>query len=285
MDNLENPPEVQTQQPLPPPPAYPPRGEALLVFLTTLAATLMIGTATVNMGKVGLFLSEIFFLVPPLFYLHRRGFNIRRCLRWHSVPFTVIISTILIGIAMVVLLDEMDRLMNMIFPMPQAVQKALMGLFELKTWTDYLVVGLGVVLIAAFCEESLFRGFMQVSFEAHGNVTWAVSFTALLFAAAHFNPWWLVQILILGMFLGFMSWRSASTIPGMIVHGMNNGFALAAGSDTSGPGWGWYNMGGHVSPAILIGAMALLFMGFKFFIRATEKSFQEDIIPDETPIA
>jgi membrane protease YdiL (CAAX protease family) len=272
--------------PLPPSeplkPQYPPPGEAFLVLVTALIATIMIGASTATMGRVGLFLSELFFLVPPLFYLRKRGFSIKRCLRWNSVPVTVLISTILIGFALVILLDELDRVMSLVFPMPEYLQKALSGFFELKTWQDYAIVGFGVVVIAAVCEESLFRGFMQVSFEAHGNVTRAVLITALFFAVAHFNPWWMVQILILGVVLGFISWRSGSSLPGMVVHGLNNGLALAAGGDTTGTKWAWYNTGRHVSPAILIAAGTILFLGFKFFLRSTENSFQEDIVPDET---
>jgi membrane protease YdiL (CAAX protease family) len=286
MDN----PDHFAQEPVPkpppsPPPLYPPPSEAFLVLFVALAATLILGTATLSLGKTGIFLSEIFFLVPPLIYLHRKGYNLRRCLRWNGVSGQVLVSTILIGLALVVLLDEMDRLVNLFFPMPEELQDALTRLFTLKTWVDYLIVGLGVVVIAAICEESLFRGFMQVSFEAQGSVTRAVLFTALLFALAHFNPWWMVQILILGVFLGFFSWRSASTIPGMIIHGLNNGLALLAGGDTTGAGWGWYNAGHHVAPAILIGALALLFLGLKLFIRSTEESFREDVIPDETSVA
>lgn len=256
-----------------------------MVLFITLAATLIIGLATASLGKIGLFTSEILFLIPPLIYLQRKGFNVRRCLRWNGVSLKVLISTLIIGLALVILLDEMDRVVSIFFPMPEELQKALTGLFALDTWSDYLVVGLGVVVIAAVCEESLFRGFMQVSFEAHGNVTRAVLFSALLFALAHFNPWWMMQILILGVFLGFISWRSASSLPGMVIHGLNNGLALAAGGDTTGTGWGWYNTGRHVTPAVLIGAVALLFLGFKMFIRSTEDSFPKDVIPDEAPAA
>jgi uncharacterized protein len=269
----------------PPKPLYPPTGEAFLVLITALAATIMIGVSTGAMGRVGLFLSEIFFLVPPIFYLHRRGFEIKRCLRWNSVPLTVFISTILIGIALVIILDELDRVMGIVFPMPVDLQKALTGFFALHTWKDYLIVGFGVVVIAAVCEESLFRGFMQVSFEAHGNVTRAVLITSLFFAVAHFNPWWMVQILILGVVLGFISWRSGSSFPGMMIHGINNALALAAGGDTTGSKWAWYNTGNHVSPAVLVGAGTMLFLGFKFFLRSTENTFIEDIISDETPAA
>jgi membrane protease YdiL (CAAX protease family) len=284
MDNPETTPEPAVEQPQSQKPAYPPPADAFMILFITLAATLILGYATASISKVGLLVSEIFFLIPPLIYLRRKGYNIRTCLRWNAVSLKVLIATLLIGLALVVLLDELDRIINQFFPMPKEWQQMLSGLFVLETWTDYVLVGSGVVVVAAICEESLFRGFMQVSFEAHGGVTRAVLFTALLFALVHFNPWWMVQILMLGVFLGFLSWRSASSVPGMIVHGLNNGLALAAGGDTTGTRWGWYNVGTHVSPAVLIGAAALLFLGIKFFLRSTEDTFLEVAIPDESPI-
>jgi membrane protease YdiL (CAAX protease family) len=147
-----------------------------------------------------------------------------------------------------------------------------MGFLTLETWSDYLLAGLGVVVAAAICEESLFRGFIQVSLEAHGPVTRGVLFSSLLFALAHFNPWWMVQILILGVFLGFLSWRSNSSIPGMLIHGMNNGLVLYSGGSLTGSAWAWYNMGDHVSPMILIAALAMLFLGIKLFVKWTDES-------------
>ncbi len=263
---------------------YPTPQEAFLVLVITLVATLMLGALLLNVGKTGVYLAELLFLIPPLFFLRFKGFEVRRCLRWNGVSPSVFISTMLIGIALIVLLDEMDRLVNMIYPMPENLQQLLTGFTEMKTWTDYLVAGVGIVLLAAICEESLFRGFLQVSFEAHGTITRAVLISALLFALAHFNPWWMMQILILGVFLGFISWRCDSSLPGMVIHGLNNGLALFIGRSLEANGkFAWYRWGEHVSPALLIAAAALLFLGLKWFIRLTPTSSLESAIQHETP--
>lgn len=257
-------------------PEYPPPNEAFWVLVIALVGALIGGASLANLGKPGLFASELIFLLPPLVYLQVKGYNIKRCLRWNQVNLTVLIATVIIGLSLIVLLDEVDRLVNMIYPMPEELQKILTDFLKLKTFTDYLVVGLGVVLAAAICEESLFRGFLQVSFEAYGSVTRAVLLGSLLFALAHFNPWWMIQILILGVFLGFVSWRSNSAIPGMLIHGMNNGLALLTGGALEGEKWVWYNAGDHVSPSVLITALALLFLGLKYFLRITEFSFADE---------
>ena len=263
-------------------PYYPPPNEVFLVLVVSLVGTMIAGAILVNSsGRVGLFLTEILFILPPVIYLQVKRYDIKRCLRWNGVTLPVLFSAFLIGLALIVLLDEADRLVAIIFPMPENIQKVLMEFIQLETPSDYILVWAGAVFAAAICEESLFRGFMQVSMEAFGSVTRAVLFGALLFALAHFNPWWMMQILLLGVFLGFVSWRANSVIPAIFIHGMNNGLALMAGGSLEGEKWAWYNSGQHVSPACLIGAAALLFVGIRFFLRLTETTFPQKITTHE----
>ncbi|RJP82428.1 MAG: CPBP family intramembrane metalloprotease [Candidatus Zixiibacteriota bacterium] len=283
---------MKDPEPLPGPPApeeppklppFPPPSETFLVLLASIVAFMLAGVLLVQLGRAALFITEMFFLVPAVLYLRTRGYGIRRCFRWNSVSPALVLTSLAVGLAVIVLLDEVDRLVNLIYPMPEEYREAIMGFMELNSWQDWLLVGSGVILAAAVFEESLFRGFVQLSFEAHGSVNRAVLISALLFALAHFNPWWTVQILLLGVFLGFLSWRSDSTLPGMFIHGLNNGLALAAGGAAVGQEWAWYTLGPHVHPAILIGAVALLFAGMKLFLRQTENTFTETLNPDESP--
>jgi len=279
MNPSEMTPQPPSSEQIPPRLLYPPPQEAFLVLLVSLVAALVGGAALVTLHKTGVFLTELLFLIPPWIYLRRKGYGLRRCLRWNNVPIALLLAAILIGLSLTVLLDEVDRIVNHFYPMPEELQKVLLDFLELKTLTDYLIIGSGVILAAAICEESLFRGFIQVSLEAYGPVNRAVLFSGLLFSLAHFNPWWMIQILILGVFLGFLSWRSNSSIPGMFIHAINNGLALFTGGSMEGDKWAWYNMGHHVSPVILIAAAALLFVGLKFFARLTEGSFRPDLTP------
>ena len=52
------------------------------------------------------------------------------------------------------------------------------------------------------------------------------SVTSLFFAMIHFNPYWTIQIYLLGVILGFLSWKTKSVIPSIILHSINNGMAF-----------------------------------------------------------
>ena len=91
----------------------------------------------------------------------------------------------------------------------------------------YLFLFLAVVIIAPIGEEILFRGFLQRFLEKHWkDITKAVLVTSLFFALIHFNPYWTIQIYILGIFLGYLSWKTKSVIPSILLHGLNNGTAF-----------------------------------------------------------
>jgi len=251
---------------------FPPPNEASIVLVLSLAAALIAGTVLLRNGNEATILVELLFLLPAVLYLQVKNYDVKRCLRLNRVPAKQIFSALLIGLALIVLLDEADRLLHMIYPMPQELVEALGEMMILKTPWDWIAMVGGGVIAAAICEEALFRGFMQLSMEAFAGVTKAVLFCAVLFALAHFNPWWMIQIMILGCVLGFISWRTNSIIPCMVVHATNNGISLLINNLGSDYTLTWYSTGDHVSLPVIIFAGALLFIGFKLLIRQTEET-------------
>ncbi len=262
---------------------YPPPNEAFWVLVAAVVFVLSLGPFLINFGKIGAVLMELLFILPPLIYLRVKGYSVKQCFRWNSISIELVFSTLLLGLSLIILLDEIDRIFNMFFPMPVEALELLSEFLIIETFSDYLILLLGAVILAAVCEESLFRGFIQLSMEAYGSVTKAVLFSALLFALAHFNPWWLVQILILGVFLGFVSWRANSVLPAMLIHGVNNALALWMGNTSNETEWSWYSSGGHLLPSVLIAAAAGLFLGIKLFLRQTEHTFPKAIDTNATP--
>ena len=61
-----------------------------------------------------------------------------------------------------------------------------------------LFLFLAVVVMAPIGEEVVFRGFLQSFREQWKDVTRAVLITSLFFAMIHFNPYWTIQIYLLG---------------------------------------------------------------------------------------
>ena len=97
----------------------------------------------------------------------------------------------------------------------------------------YIAVG----LLAPVAEEVVFRG--AILHEAYGvfsknvgersETRWtAIIMTAFLFAGVHFNPAQMPHAMLMGILLGWLTMRTRSIIPAIIIHWLNNSFAFIA---------------------------------------------------------
>jgi membrane protease YdiL (CAAX protease family) len=88
-------------------------------------------------------------------------------------------------------------------------------------WVVLGVAVIGLVVVAPFAEELVFRG---LGFATLGR--YALPLTAALFALAHGLPVLLIPVAIAGLALGWMRQRTGSVLPGMGVHMTLNALAL-----------------------------------------------------------
>jgi membrane protease YdiL (CAAX protease family) len=128
----------------------------------------------------------------------------------------------------------------------------------------------GIVVLAPLGEEILFRGFLQKFLEEHWqDVTRAVLVTSLFFAIIHLNPFWLIQIYMLGVILGFLAWRTGSIWAGFILHAANNLVALLF-TNYNQVLDDIYTWQGHVAPWILLIGVGCIYVGFNWLNKTTK---------------
>ena len=216
--------------------------------------------------KIYTFISFIigqgFMLVPLFWFLRSRKEPIAERLRIRFVSSDVIISTIYLSFGIIILSDELDRIIQIFLPAPEYILD-LNGLLQPESIVGFFLLFIAVVIIAPLGEELLFRGFLQQILEKHWkDVTRAVLVTALFFAMIHMNPYWFVQIYILGILLGFLAWKTKSVLPPLILHGINNAmamfFSFAEIENNS-----IYIFNGHVAPWFIFFATYAILRGFK----------------------
>jgi uncharacterized protein len=243
---------------------FPEPIEALIVILVsfgTIFATAIIITAvalflqknSVMDGNTPLLfiIGGLFFLVIPVFYARIRNYNIRRVFRLNPVPSIILLLGIPIGMSLAILT-------------PPDMFTQYLESMRAETMTDWVLLIMGVVLIAALSEEMLFRGFLQVSLEKKGDINRAVIMTSLTWTLIHINPYWAVQIFVTGIFLGFIAWRTGSIYPSMIVHGTNNLLSLLSINFDFENNVDWYFWGDFVSPFIVLLALVILITSIRY---------------------
>jgi membrane protease YdiL (CAAX protease family) len=83
-----------------------------------------------------------------------------------------------------------------------------------------------VALTAGVCEEIMFRGVVFTALVQRMPLVWAAVLSGLLFAAAHGDPWSLVELWAVGIGLGLLFYKTRSLWPNMVAHTTFNAFSL-----------------------------------------------------------
>jgi hypothetical protein len=113
-------------------------------------------------------------------------------------------------------LDELDKL----------VESSYLQLLTANNILEYIIVITTVSITPAICEEFFFRGFVQKSFEFKQSAFTAILLTSIFFGLYHFNPYGLLPLIGLGMYLGYSVYKSNSIIVPIILHFINNFIAI-----------------------------------------------------------
>ena len=110
---------------------------------------------------------------------------------------------------------------------PEGVKEALNVARDPALFTASLLV---MAVLAPLAEETVFRGLLYGWMETRWGATVAWAASSLLFAAAHAEPAHVLLVLPLGLWFGFLRWRSGSLWPSLVAHVVNNGMAVVAGA-------------------------------------------------------
>ncbi|HEY7356487.1 MAG TPA: type II CAAX endopeptidase family protein, partial [Ktedonobacterales bacterium] len=90
-----------------------------------------------------------------------------------------------------------------------------------QPWTT-LATLLVAVIVAPFCEEIFFRGYFFQGLRLRLSIWPAVVVSAVIFGLAHGDLGSLVLLIVIGLALAVIRWRTRSLWPGMALHMVNN---------------------------------------------------------------
>ena len=96
---------------------------------------------------------------------------------------------------------------------------------------DPAIVGpalLVLAVLAPLVEELVFRGLIYGWVAGRWGPLAAFIASSVAFAAAHYEPAHVVLVLPLGLWFGWLRWRSNSLVPSIVAHVVNNGVAISA---------------------------------------------------------
>ncbi len=168
------------------------------------------------------------------------------------VPFAAGVAVFGATLGLSVLLTYLQDVYQKAFGLPYPA--ALLEVLAIRTPFEGLLLTAGVVLAAATCEEALFRGYVQSTLQERLKPWAAIVMTAVLFAAFHLEPAGLPTYLLLGVWLSWLRFATASLWLPILAHGTNNLLALIQANWLGEAFW-------LANAALFIPAGALLALG------------------------
>ncbi len=173
-----------------------------------------------------LLLTQVGLIAGVAAFLYLAGYDLRAAFRLNQVDNAVYSRAVLLGVALLLANLAATLLLG---PSIRDLQLVTAG----PGLTERIILALTVVLIAPAIEESLFRGLLQGALEARARPWTAIALAAVPFALLH---WWpaLIFFFFWSLPVGWLTWRTASIGPGLVVHAINNVVGLA-GLVSAGP--------------------------------------------------
>lgn len=211
----------------------------------------------------------ILFALPVLVILRLLKMPVAKTLRLKLPSWKQVVLIPFIAIPATILVSLFSQLINVIYPFPESYLESMGKLFELDLplWGSFLVVAVA----PGICEELLFRGFMPRFFEKYGFKI-NIILIALLFAAFHLDPFRFFPVFLLGLILAYLTLRSGSIVNSMILHILNNGFAIFIMA-FSGSAWLNYFMQDQENLRywVALPAVVILYLALRAFHKVTAK--------------
>ncbi len=210
------------------------KGGSLTDLLTNLGTFLDENAHELILGNT---IGQVFgLLIPALLFARFHTTSTRAFLRIQPVDFRLVILSI-VGLVALIPLVQWVGVLSDGLPWPESIrafEKSQMDLIE-KILTKDFSLAFTVSMLAltpAVCEEILFRGYIQRQAERAWGVWGGLIFTGVAFGLYHLRLTQAIPLGLLGTYLAWLTWRSGSLIPAMIVHLANNSFAAIAGKMT-----------------------------------------------------
>ncbi|UCC72507.1 MAG: CPBP family intramembrane metalloprotease [Gemmatimonadota bacterium] len=196
-------------------------GAVVAAFFSGLAAALALTALSTLVSRslaVTFLLGEIGFLGGVVVYLAASGRHVGRALRLGRVPSAAFSLALQLGVALLFANLAATVLLG---PPAQDIEFVT----EAEGAAERIAMAVGVALAAPVIEEALFRGLLQGVLESRLRHWYAIAVTAIAFGLMHGRDGALFFFLW-SLPVGWVTWRSGSILPAVVVHAVNNAVGL-----------------------------------------------------------
>ena len=245
-DNREAP-EPEDPGPGPADPAVDPAGSAPGIFDRINNYLLLVyafACLLMNYSLAGLFyfkdmiflslaLPGIFSILVPFYFLSRKSMlGFAREFSFARPDLKTSGLVVVIAIAAILPVEAFSSVFERMWT-PDADYTSFILSIKPKGPVSFLLVAIGIVLVAAVTEELLFRGFVQRIFQRNMSGPLAVVLAGILFSLSHFNPPVIPGVAALGILFGYLFYRTGNLWYSIAGHAIYNLVMLVRLNETA----------------------------------------------------
>ncbi|HET7152333.1 MAG TPA: CPBP family intramembrane glutamic endopeptidase [Candidatus Kapabacteria bacterium] len=174
-----------------------------------------------------LLLSEFLALLLPTIFLIKWWHTprVRDYTRLRTAPIAEIMLAVLGTILIIPIGSFISNALQQYFHINNNMEDLEAKIFAAHSGLEFFFLVIVVAVTPAICEEFFFRGYVQRTFERTIGVH-SIALAGVLFGLFHFEPLGLLTLTMIGIWLGYVYYRSKSLLPNMAAHFTNNFIAL-----------------------------------------------------------
>lgn len=202
-----------------------PFGQTLVLLLIAILLALLSGLLLTLIARFVPLVGEYSILLNYLLSFGTLYFVVRKLWqidRIDSEKVSLDVYLIIIP-ALSALLFLTEALVSLI-PMPKYIEDLFSGMISLDM-KGYLTVGIAAPIL----EELIFRGLILKGLLQRYHAKKAIIWSAVIFGVIHLNLWQFVPAFFIGLFIGWIYWKTQSVWPGVFIHFVNNSFSFYVG--------------------------------------------------------
>ena len=163
-------------------------------------------------------------LLVGLLYLLISNRKLSDTVATKPVKVNLMIPVIFVGMAVSMTANSASQILAENFTIFGVENKVDMSI-TVTTGVEAVLYIIATAVVPAFAEEFAFRGIILGSLRKYGDV-FSIIASAVMFGLMHRNTTQIVFAFILGLIFGFITCKTNSIIPAVIIHFLNNLYAV-----------------------------------------------------------
>ena len=188
--------------------------------------------------------SYVMIFIPPMIYasikskensFFGKGYKLSNN---HYSPLGKVFCIVLVTVVAICNSFLAQAIISLLPPVPEWLEDMLKNLTSGNFLLNFLCISIFAPLFEEWlCRGIVLRGLLNYEHKNKDGETvrgmkpvWAIVISAAFFAVIHFNPWQAIAAFMMGLLMGYVYYRTGSIWPTILMHFVNNTFALILGN-------------------------------------------------------